>query len=770
MKKDIIILLLVSIILGSITASAISLASNAYFSKTISNLVGDSGEYDVIITVREEMKQDSAEHIQKIIQDTIPGAKFKEGPTLSGKTSFFIALPDSFKTKDSYDNLNKIFGSIPGGATVGILTEPRLTVRGVPEGAKKMLMDRIGKMDGVKFTFNDGASIGVLLTNANKNTAVSQQIKALLDQYQVIEISFPVGSEPANPIRSGNNIASAMEQNLKLELAQNASVDGKNDDMTSMVSTMIELKRFLSSYASQVVVAPGGDSPYHSGDTFVFQGTDAAAPVNGGAPDKNNVIVTVSAVRSDGSAEASITQGDSSQLTNPQGYSLVNNVIGNPIGSASYRSPRQELGNALGETTKLVTQVPGFAKDAQSMSKVAFGVLDQYSHSLNSMDQTLTEIQNAGTTMENATRGLTNIDTTALQNQVDSSAKTMGTLANTLQVVKLLNGDVNGAIGDVNATKQGLNNVKTTLGALNNVAGDARQAKTVVDDVVDKGQGAVASLRSFDAAGARANLDDAGSRLAQVQQVNVPLITTQLQYMAAAIPNMKDDEINHSVALLDKFIAGQVIPGARIQILTTNNISTEAVMPLVVNEVGNSNASLYSTAVGVIEPDPRGQMMSVLAEVKAILAGLTAIAITILYLALDHTALMTVFKRRRLARKIPLKGFSGFVRRLFGVFTAPERQYGMVIGAVLLTSMFVLSKGGIPYLPWIGVPVVGALLGLLVAAYTDKISPVSSDEIMAGQALGLSFKEIMREIVIPSGRPGLMQQLNKRVMKFKGSR
>jgi hypothetical protein len=769
MKKDIIILLLVSIILGSITAGSISLASNAYFSQTISDLVGDSGEYDVIITVRQEMKQDSTEHIQKIIQDTIPGANFKEGPTLSGKTSFFIALPDSFKTKDSYDNLNKIFGSIPGGASVGILTEPRLTVRGVPEGAKKMLMDKIGKMDGVKFTFNDGGSIGVLLTNANKNTAVNQQIKTLLDQYQVIEISFPVGNEPANPIRSGDNIASAMEQNLKLEFAQNASVDGKNDDMTSMVSTMIELKRFLSSYVSQVVVAPGGNA-YHSGDTLVFQGTAAAAPVNGATPDKSNVVGKISAVRSDGSAEVAIMQGDSSQLTNPQGYLLVDNIIGNPVGTASYHSPRQELGNALGQTTKLVTQVPGFANDAQNMSKTAFGILDQYNTSLYSMEKTLTEVQNAGDTMENATRGLSNIDTSALENQVDNSAKTMGTLVNTLQVVKLLNGDVNSAIGNVSATQQGLNNVKATLNSLNNVASNARQAKAVVDDVVSRGQGAVTTLRSFDANSARANLNDASSRLSQVQQVNVPLITTQLQYMSAAIPNMKDDEINHSVALLDKFIAGQVIPGARIQILTTNNISTEAVMPLVVNEVGNNNVSLYSTAVGIIEPDPRGQMMGVLAEVREILAGLTAIAITVICLALDHTALMTVFKRKRLASKVPVKGLRGFISRLISIFTAPERQYGMVIGAVLLTSMFLLAQGGIPYLPWVGVPVIGALLGLLVATYTEKISPVSSDEIMAGEALGLSFNEIMREIVIPSGRPGLMQQLNKRVMKFKESR
>jgi hypothetical protein len=767
MKKDIVILLIVSILIGSIAASSLSLASNAYFSKTLANLVGDSGEYDVIITVREEMKQDSADSIQKIIQDTMPGAKFKEGPTLTGKTSFFIGLPESFKTKETYDNLNKIFGSIPGGSAVGVLTEPRLTVRGVPEGAKKMLMDRIGQIDGVKFTFNDGGSIGVLLTNVNKNNSVTQQIKALLDQYQVIEISFPVGSEPANPIRSGENIARSMEQNLKLQLAQNVSIDGKNDDMTYMVSTMIELKRFLTAYASQVVVAAGGGSAYHRGDTLIFQGRAGTPPVSGAAPDKNNVIASVSAVRNDGSAEASITQGDALDLTNLQAYSLVNNVVGGPVGMATYHSPRQELGNALGETSKLVSQVPGFAQNAQNMSKVAFGVLDQYNQSLSSMDQTLAAIESAGNTMQNATRGLMNIDTTNLTYQVDNSAKAMGTLVNTLQVVKLLNGDVNGAISNLSTTQQGLNNVKSTLSALNNVASDARQAKVVVDNVVSKGESAVQTLRTFDAGGARRNLNDVNSQLAQVQQVNVPLVTTQLQYMAAAIPNMKDDEINHSVALLDKFIAGQVIPGARIQILTTNNISTEAVQPLVESEVGHSNASLYSTALGVIEPDPRGQIISVLAEVKAILAGLTAIAFTVVCLVLDHTALMTVFKRQRLAQKVKKKGVSSMIQSMILLFTAKERQYGMAIGAILLTSMFILSGGGIPYLPWLGVPVVGAFLGLVVAAYTDKMNPVSNEEILAGEALGLSFHEIMREIVIPSGRPGLWQKLNQRVMKFK---
>ena len=91
----------------------------------------------------------------------------------------------------------------------------------------------------------------------------------------------------------------------------------------------------------------------------------------------------------------------------------------------------------------------------------------------------------------------------------------------------------------------------------------------------------------------------------------------------------------------------------------------------------------------------------------------------------------------------------------------------MIAGAVLLTGMFILGRGGIPYFPWVAVPFAGAFIGLIIACYTEKISPVSSDEMMAGQSLGLSVDEIMREIVIPNGRPGLLQKLNRRKMKFK---
>jgi hypothetical protein len=401
------------------------------------------------------------------------------------------------------------------------------------------------------------------------------------------------------------------------------------------------------------------------------------------------------------------------------------------------------------------------------MSKIAIGALDNYNSGVTAVEQTLSSVQAAGNTIQAATSGLANIDTSSLQYQIDNSSRAMGGLIGTLQVFKLVQADTGSTIDGLTATQRNLSNLKNALGALDSVAANARQAKNTIDNVVSSTNNTLATLKAFDVNGARSNLNDMNARLSEVQQIDVPLVTAQLQYMAASAPNLKDEDISHTVQILDKFIAGQVIPGERIQILTTSNISTDAVAPVIHGQVGHNNVSLYSTALGVIEPNARGQLYQVLQEVKGVLAGMTAMIITVLFLVFDHTAVMSVMRRKRLESKVKRAGWKGMLLKPAAAFAAPERRYGMVIGAVMLTAMFIFSGGGIPYLPWIGVPLIGALLGLAAANYCDKISPVAGEEVMAGEALGMSFDEIMREIVIPDARPGLLQKLNSRKVQFK---
>ena len=87
--------------------------------------------------------------------------------------------------------------------------------------------------------------------------------------------------------------------------------------------------------------------------------------------------------------------------------------------------------------------------------------------------------------------------------------------------------------------------------------------------------------------------------------------------------------------------------------------------------------------------------------------------------------------------------------------------YAGLLGAVILSATMVGAKGSIPFVgPW-AVFFIGAGIGLCIYALADRVSPVNLDEVAAGVAMGLPYHQVMRDIVIPSGRPGLMSTLNK---------
>jgi ABC-type amino acid transport system permease subunit len=767
-NRDIVILLIVSIVIGSALARGLAMTANSYFSETITSLVGEYGEFDFLVNVREEVKEEGRAQIEKVISQVFPGARLKEGPTITGLTSFMVGIPAEYKTKQTYETIDQVFGSVPGRSGISIMTEPRITLKAVPDGAKDLVIDQVMQIKGVLFAFRDGNSVTVLVQSLEQSSSVNAEIERVLGQYQLIDIAFPVGGEPDNPIRMGEQLADALRSDRAIGFAESVSADTKRNDMAYLVSTMIELKKFLTAYATKAVIRLPSGFTMRPGDVIAFQGASPNILATGAAVDLANVLVQVTAIKNDGTAEGMVIQGDASKLSESQGFLVSNSTIASPIGTANFRNPRSELGNALGETSKLVGQIPGFAQDAQSMIGIANTSFDNYNTSLGAVEQTLTSLSNAGATIQAATSGLAGLDTSAIQLQVGNSAQAMGSLVNTLQVVRLLKPDVASSINEMTAVQQNLINLQTRLRTLDSVAADARRARTAIDSIVANGNNTIASLRNFDIEEARQTLNATGGRLGQLQQFNTPLVAAQLQYLGTAVPNLSDEEISRSVNLMDQFIAGQVIPGQRLQILTKGNVATELAAPTIYRVVGNSNLSFYTSALGVIEPDPRAEVMTILTQVKAVLAGLVSLVATVVFLTLDHTAVMTVIRRQRnVIQKLPAKGWRRLIQGVTNVFAAFECLYGMGIGALLLTAMFVLSGGGIPYVPWFAVPVLGAALGLFIANNAEKINPVASEEVSAGEALGLSFDEIMREIVIPNARPGLLQKLNRRKVKFK---
>ncbi|MDF2572659.1 MAG: hypothetical protein K0R55_4263, partial [Sporomusa sp.] len=257
------------------------MSANTYFSATISTLVGDYGEFDLLINVREEMKQNGQAQIEKVIEQVFPGGKIKEGPTLNGLTSFLVGLPAEYKTKQTYESIDSIFGSVPGRSGISIMTEPRVTLKAVPEGAKNTIIEQIMQIDGVLFAFRDGGSVTVIIQSISKSATVNAEIEKLLNQYHTIDIAFPVGSEPENSMRLGEQIANAIRDEKGVGYAESVSVDSKSSDMVYLVSSMIELKRFLTAFATKAAITPAAGVTFMLGDIIAFQGTAASELVSG---------------------------------------------------------------------------------------------------------------------------------------------------------------------------------------------------------------------------------------------------------------------------------------------------------------------------------------------------------------------------------------------------------------------------------------------------------------------------------------------------------
>ena len=84
--------MLVSILLSALVAKGISLGANLYFQETLTSLTGDYGEYDLLVQVREESREEGKIQMQQMLETNFPGSKFKEAPSIGGKALSLIHI------------------------------------------------------------------------------------------------------------------------------------------------------------------------------------------------------------------------------------------------------------------------------------------------------------------------------------------------------------------------------------------------------------------------------------------------------------------------------------------------------------------------------------------------------------------------------------------------------------------------------------------------------------------------------------------------------
>lgn len=705
--KDFIALIVVTILVGTIFSAGIAWALDAYFGDTLTDMIGEYGQYDIILHVQEESKEAAYRELERIRDQQFPGARLSETITIAGQANFFFGLPEEFRTKEIMVNLAAYFAAVPGLTGHTIISDPSILIRNVHASVSEELSQKIEALPGVRFTFGDVGNMIVLLEDPILSKKLEAEIREILAEYQIVELRFPMGFE-VDTAQVGEEAVRILQRTRPGREYANVTTAQYGEDLNAFLKTLVEMRDFLLSYASKVRITAQPDVFLIVGEQIAIQGQAEEALAEGGMLTGENVVIEITAVNG-GQAEGMIIRGEiapSMESLRQEGYRVFSDgKIAQAVGEVEVENERYRLAYAIDESLRLLEELEVLSVQATDAVQNADAVL-------NTFQEALLQLEVLQVQMRQLNQGISGGNSASAGEQL---------------LVSLL---INGLF------------------------------QSLAQAAVQAGEDSLASLENLDVAAMRESLDQISEQIANVQDIDVQAIINQIQYVRDTLPMLNDEDIGRSIRLINTYIAGQVIPGERIQILVKHGrVDDEEAEKALRSGLDNPYLNIYTTSVGVINPDARSEIFRLLTEVRAIVAGLLAIVFTGAVLALDHAVVFSTLKYLRSARR---------ARRTRWQALNPILLFGGALGAVILTAVYNLSGAEIPYLTSGSIVVIGAMVGWLVARFAERFSPVNVKEITAGQALGLSNVQIMREIVIPSSRPGLMNLLNRCRQQFRG--
>lgn len=764
--RNIVIVLLLTIMLGSLISSGIGWAANFYFGQTLQSLIGDMGEYDLIISVRQPMKDVAKEKMAEIVVKEMPGLKWKEGTPLPGKVNLFLSFPEKYKTREVWENLDRYFGSIPGKSGYTIMLEPRLTIRAIPGGAQNFLLAKLESFPEVEFAFKDGSSLQLVLKSNASVPEVNSKVKELLSHYQLFTVYFPLGYQPNDIQGLGNKLAKELQQEFSLTVSRNVAFSSQDQRTADFNATLGEMKSFLLAYSSQVTVKLLPESQVTEKDNLeVGRETSLQVQEINGHQAKGIVI-----------------RGKADRLLGEKVY-RQGQEVGQVVG---IDNPKEKLQHSLTESISLLSQLEEIRIQALSGSKKVLAAIEDYQQIVPQVETVRDKAKVMQDQMENNPVNLS-IDLSPLEgrlNEIDRKVSEVQNVLNQYQgqiksqekqldavrdkmgpqipesiltVLESLEKGYQNQTYLVERTKDKLENIreevakgKQTVNTLGQI-GKISKFKDTLQDTADSLDKLVILLNGYPADDLTNQVKELDNTLSGLEKVDEKKIISSLKYLQETLPTLEDQQMGSSITLMDEYTNKQISTDQGLIIMTDNWLPQGPAEKKAQEIMQNKGVSSLKAPLGMVETDMRGEIQRIISSIRQILAALSAIVFTLFILILDQTTIMSTLRMLEEKQK---------------VWWSPAHAYGSLVGSLVLTAILLISKGAIPYLYLGHYLIIGAALGYITAHQSVSLSPVNQKEITAGEALGLNYREIMEQIVIPSSKPGLLRLCNKNKVKF----
>jgi hypothetical protein len=830
--KDVLLLLLVSIAGSAIFAIGFAMATDKYFAQAVTGVMGDFGEYDLLFQTREELKGAMVRQIRDVINEHFPGAKLKTGISIVGKASFFLTLPPQYKTKAIYNNFGYYFNNLPGNGGYSVMTEPKINITSIPNGIFNRLSREIEEIPGVKFTFNDGNSIGVILKDIHASKSVLNQVNKILHRYQIIEVRLGSSHKPEELLTMGKRVSQSLLGINGAGYVQDITLTSGRDDSQYMINTLLEVKRFLLAYTSEVKVQSYPGAQIEVGDLLVLNGQNTTNIKTGSLLQPLEVVVKVNAKDAAG-IRGLIIQGDAGFIRDNNAFKLLpGDKVGARVATVEVSDRKNQLVYAMDQGVNLLNRINAAISDFNNSTggagitvsgiEKAYGKLIEVRKALASVSSSVNSLSGKAN-RQNLTQMAALID--GIGNDLDYLAKTFGRVQILedrfnqallgMQNIQLVAGSplLQNAIGQTGGIADKMQLLDTQLGI---VESSLRGRIQKLDDFVNRFNplvavllswrnkakefaiqtnhfGAIftpgsknqrdlmrlitstdtviAKLTAFDMVTVKSGLNIISDHLFGSDKIDLSSLIAELEKAKQSLPRLMDEEIGHSVSLIDQYAGGSSSAGERLQIFASANINPSMAEVVIKNALGNHSAAVFSLPVGTVQPDIRGELFKILAEVRSTIAALVIMILWVLTFILDQSLIISMLKMTQFSI-LPKKCFmeGSWLERGYQVMIkilAPANIYAVLVGGIWLSVTFLLAGARIPYLNFWVIAFIGGMLGIIISLIAEKINPICKDEVLAGLSLGLPFKIIMREIVIPAGRPGTLQFLNRWKMVMK---
>ncbi|MCR4424737.1 MAG: hypothetical protein NUW23_00895 [Firmicutes bacterium] len=757
--RDIIVALILSIMIGSGLTWGVARAANRFFGDTVSGLVGDYGEYDVAVHVRAEVRRDARRALETLLAEEFRGSRMKESLTVLSRSNFFISLGEG-RDERRLTGLVRALSDIPGYAGYTVMLEPRVTVSGLGARVAPILRERFNDIPGVVFTFREGSDIHLVCETSEATLGVEQAANDILREYQVLDVRLREGESPeskADVVARIRSVFSARTGQGPAPELFDVTPEGGKEESEHLVATLTEIRSFLEKWTTQASIridsSPADNRELRVGDILAIS-DGSLTP--GTEVDSETALVRL--VGTDGRRTGRailIRPGTGDRPAGEYGAYYVNDgVIGAKVGVATLVSPQVELVNSLDDTERLLGSFDTVIREALETARGSEEALARYENALTS----LITLQRALESIGIGDPGSIRVDPDAVDMLIEATGRAVAALETLEEVaagVTPFTRSYDPLLHNIELWMRRLGSLHDRLATLQSAVEGAGEVASVLDDISRAAEGILVTLQELDAATLAESVAAMRADLEEMSSVDVDSMIEQVRAVRNSLPSLTDQEMASSIGLIDRFIGNQLVPGDRIQILIRHGGSHKAVQERALDAAGAPAATAYSLPAGVVQPGVRSEIHRLLGNVRTTIAGIVAVVFTIASLLFDHASVISGVAHLRHVAGEPRPGLAGWV-------------YGGAAGAATLGAISAITRASVGSMTPAYMVGIGMALGFVAASIAVRTSPVSREEVEACLACGTSSADVMREIVIPSGKPGILSLLNRSRLRFAG--